>query len=108
VAGHTRATLPARRDRADEHAIADVETGDALAKLFDYADRFVPDGETGLNRILASDDVQIGSANRGQRDANNCLARASARFVDLLNRNFVLTSEYVCFHFNTSFQTRSN
>jgi hypothetical protein len=35
--------LATRRDRADEHAIADVVSGNAFAELFDNAHRLVTD-----------------------------------------------------------------
>src|ERR1043166_6338611 len=60
------------------------------------------DDETRRNWILAPDDVQVGSTDRSQRYANDCLTRASTRFVDLFDPNFVLTSKNICFHFNTS------
>src|SRR5690349_10568401 len=99
---HTRATLSARCDGADEYAIADVVSGNALAKFFDHADRLMADDETRLNWILAPDDVQVSSTNRGQRHANDGFTRSRARFVDLLDPDSVLTSKNVCFHFITS------
>jgi hypothetical protein len=56
------------------------------------------DHETRRNRIFTSHDVQIGSANRGERDAYNCFAHSGSGFVYLFNSDLVLTEKNVGFH----------
>ena len=46
--GEARAALAARRDRADEDALADLVAGDAGAELVDDADRLMADDEARL------------------------------------------------------------
>ena len=48
VAGQAGAALAARRDRADEHALADLVAGHAGAELLDDADRLVADDQARL------------------------------------------------------------
>src|SRR6185503_15769153 len=57
VPGQARAALATRRDRSDQHAIADRVAGDARAELLDDTHRLVPDDAAGIHRILAADDV---------------------------------------------------
>ncbi len=53
-----------RRDRADEHAFADLVAGHARPQLLDHADRLVADDQPGSDRVLALDDVDVGAADR--------------------------------------------
>jgi hypothetical protein len=98
VTGQAPAALTARRDRADEYAIADVVSGNSFAELFDHTHWFVSDHETGSNWILASDDMKVGATNRRQRYAYNGFAYTGAWFLYLFNSNFVLAMENICFH----------
>ena len=67
--------LAARGDGADDDALADlVDSLEAGAELLDDADGLVSEDEAGLDRILAADDVDVGAANRGQRDPDDRLA----------------------------------
>ena len=75
MAGQTGIALPARRDRAYEHAIANVVPGDAGAELRDDADRLMPDDQPRPDRVLPFDDMQVRPANRGRRDPDQRLAR---------------------------------
>jgi hypothetical protein len=90
--------LATRRDRADEHAIADVVSGNAFAELFDNAHRLVADHQTRSNRIFTSDDVKVGSANRGERYADNSFACAGAWLCYLFDSNLVLAMKNICSH----------
>ena len=96
------AALAARCDRADQHAFAELVARNALANLFNNADRFVTDHEARLDRIFTSDDVQVSSANRGEGHFNDDFTRSGARFFYLLNTYFVLPKKYICFHVCTS------
>ena len=62
--GQTGAALTARRDRADQNAIANFVSGHAFAEFFDHADRLVSDHQSGLHRIFAAQNVQVGPADR--------------------------------------------
>ena len=76
LADEAGVALAARRDRADEDAVADLVADDAGTELVDDADRLVADDEPGLDRVLALQDVDVGAADRRQRDADDRLARA--------------------------------
>src|SRR5690606_36836831 len=66
----TGIAVPARRDRARDHALAFGVTVDGGAELFDYADRFVTDRPAALHGILALEDMHVRSADRGRGDAD--------------------------------------
>jgi N-acyl-D-aspartate/D-glutamate deacylase len=70
LAGQTRAALAARRDRAHQHAITDVVTDYARTEFINHSHGLVTDDEAALDRILAAENVQIGSADRRQHNAN--------------------------------------
>ena len=53
--------------------------GHAGAELLDHADRLVTDDEPFLDRILALQDVDVGSADRRQRDLDERLPDARNR-----------------------------
>jgi len=65
LAGQTGATLTARRNCADQNAIANFIASHTFAQFFDYADRFVSDHKSRFYGILTSKNVEIGAANRG-------------------------------------------
>ena len=68
--------LAARRDRADDDALADGVVGlEPGAELLDDADRLVAEDQPGPHRILAADDVHVGAADRRRRDPDDRLAR---------------------------------
>jgi hypothetical protein len=62
--------VPARRDRARDHALAFGVTVDGGAELFDHADQFVTDRQAGSDRILTLEDMDICSTDRGRGDAD--------------------------------------
>ena len=66
--------LSAGRDRADEHAIADLVAGHTFTQFLDHADRLVSDHESRLYRIFAAQNMEVGPANRRERDANDRFA----------------------------------
>src|SRR5687767_8077417 len=98
----TRAALTARRNRAHEHAVAYVVSRNTFAKLFDHANRLMPDHQTRCNGIFTSHDMKVRSANRCQRHANDGFADSSAWFINFLDLDFVLATKNICFHFTTS------
>jgi hypothetical protein len=73
-------------------------TGNACAQLLDYPDRFVTNHQPRRNGILASDDVQIRSANRRQRHPNYRFTDTGARLRYVVDPDLVLTVKYVGFH----------
>ena len=79
VAGQAGAALAARGDRRDEDALTDFVAGDARAELVDDADRLVADDQARADRILALEDVDVGAADRGRRDADDGLADPGSR-----------------------------
>ena len=67
--------LAARRDGADDDALADrVVLVEAAPELLDDADRLVAEDQPGLHRVLALDDVHVGAADGRGRDADDRLA----------------------------------
>jgi hypothetical protein len=68
--------LTARRDRADENAIANLVSGYTFAQVFDDPDGLVSDNKPRLYRILASKNMDIRAANRGQGNPDDCIACA--------------------------------
>src|SRR5438093_4090740 len=91
--------LAARRNRADDDALADrvvlLETG---TQLLDDADRFVAENEAGPYRILAADNVHVGAADRCRRDSHDGFAGTRGRPWDLLDGNAILPLEYNSLH----------
>ena len=93
VARQAGATLAARRDRADEDALADLVAGDAGAELFDDADRLVADDQARSDRVLALQDVDVGAADRRRGDADDGLADAGAGLRDRLDTDVARSVE---------------
>ena len=71
--------LPARRDRADDDALADrVLAFQALAELLDDADRLVAEDQALADGVFALDDVDVGAADRRRRDPDDRFSRPVA------------------------------
>ena len=68
----------ARRDRADQHPVADLVARDGVAELVDDADRLVADDPPRLDRVLLAPDVDVGAADRRQRDLDDRVVGAAA------------------------------
>jgi len=60
--GQTGAALTARRDRADQNAVADFVSGQSFAELFDHTNGFVSDYESRFNCVFAAQYVQVRAA----------------------------------------------
>ena len=75
LSGQTGPALSAGCDRADQDAVADLVSGHTFPQFFDHADRFVSDHESGLYRIFAPQNVQVGPANGGECNPNDRFAR---------------------------------
>src|SRR5438093_12551238 len=91
--------LAARRNRADDDALADrVELLETGTQLLDDADRFVPENEAGPYRILAADNVHIGAADRCRRDSHDGFAGTRGGPWDLFDGDAILPLEYNSFH----------
>jgi hypothetical protein len=84
VAVEARVALAARRDRADDHALADLVAGHARAQLRDDADRLVTDDQPRLHRVLALQDVDVRAADRRRRDRTSASPGADLRHRPLL------------------------
>ena len=85
--------LTARRDRADEHAIADRIPDDARPDLLDHTDGLVTHDQAGPHGILAAKDVEIGTADRRERDANHGFPDTGPRPRHLLDAEVTHTTE---------------
>jgi hypothetical protein len=64
LAGQTGATLTARRNCADQNAIANFIASQTFAQFFDYADWLMSNHKSGSYGVLASKNVEIRAANR--------------------------------------------
>jgi hypothetical protein len=78
VTGEARPALSTRRDGADQDTVADFVAGDTNPQLLNHADGLMSDHESGLHRILAADDVQVGAADRRRRDLDQRFAGTNA------------------------------
>ena len=91
--GQTSAALAAGRDRADQNAIADFVSGQSFAQFFDHADRFVSDHQSRFHRVFAAQNVQVGPADGGERDANDRFANAGMRSRHFFDAGYCLVRE---------------
>ncbi len=71
--------LATRRDGAHDHALANLVPGHAGAQFVDRANWLVPDRQARLDGILAFQDMDIGAADRRQRDLDDGFARPGDR-----------------------------
>jgi hypothetical protein len=71
VTGEAWITLSARRDRTDKHPLVKLVPADSGSQLMNRADRFVPDGQTGADRVFTTDDVDISATDRRQETTND-------------------------------------
>ena len=81
--GGARAAAPAARHEDQHDVVADRKVGHALAERFDDARRLVAERHRHGARPRAVDDRKIGMAEPGRRDANQELAAAGRREVEL-------------------------
>ena len=98
VAGQAGAALAARRDCADQHAVADLIAGDTEAEFFDDADRLVADDQAGAHGILAAHDVQVSAADGRQGDADHGFADARARLFNFFDAKVIHAMKHVRSH----------
>ena len=87
IASEAIETLSARRDCADQNAVAHFVPSDADAEFMNHSDRLVADCEAGLNGIFALENVEVGAANRSESDADDGFAGAGlgdGNFLDIL------------------------
>jgi hypothetical protein len=91
--------LAARRNGAHDDSLAGrirfLESG---TELLDDANGLVAQDEPRRDRILASHDVDVGSANRRGGDANHCLARSRSGPRNLLHGDLIFSFEHDRFH----------
>ena len=91
--------LAARRDGADDDALADVILRlEPLTELVDDADRLVTEHEPVAHRVLALDDVDVGAADRRGGDADDGLSGPWRRLRTLLDGQPALSAKCHSFH----------
>ena len=91
--------LAAGRDSTDDDPLADcVETLEARPQLFDHADRLVAEHQTGLDGVFAAHDVDICSADRGRRNANDRFTSSGAWLGHLFDGDLVFALEHDRLH----------
>jgi hypothetical protein len=98
VARQARVALPAGRDGAHQHAIAQLYAADANSDLGDHSDRLVTDREPVLDRVLAADDVEIRPADGREGHPHDRFAGTGARDLDFFEAEAVHAAEHVRFH----------
>jgi hypothetical protein len=59
--------------------IADFVSGQSFAEFFDHADGLMSDHQSGFHRVLTAQNVQVRSANGGERDSDYRFTDAGAR-----------------------------
>jgi hypothetical protein len=87
VATQAEVTLAAGRDCPGDHGLPDFVARHSGTELLDNAHRFMADRQPACDRILALESMHVGTADRGRRYAQQCVART-----DLWNR-FVLQDD---------------
>jgi hypothetical protein len=75
----TVVALPTRRDGASDDSLTHPITGHGGPEFLDRADRLVPDDAAALDQVFGLHDVDISSADRRGRDANQSVCRANTR-----------------------------
>ena len=91
--------LAARRDRSDDHPLADRELIlEPRTERVDHAHRFVSGDEARANRILALYDVNIGAADGGRSDAEHRFTRTGIGLRHFLDSQVSDTAENYRFH----------
>ena len=85
VAGEAGVALAARGDGPDQHPLAGLVPGHAGAELLDDAHRLMAEDQARADRVLALDDVDVGPADRRQRDPDQRLARTGPGPIHLLD-----------------------
>jgi hypothetical protein len=98
MAIETGAALPARRNGADHDPLSDGVTRDARPEFGDHANRLMTDGQSLPDRVIAPEDVDIGSTNRGGRYFYESLSRPGCRNRLLCQLYFSWPEKYCCFH----------
>src|SRR5437667_2330791 len=76
VSAEARVALSARRNGADQYAIAHCVAGNAVSNFVDYADRLVTDDQAVSDGILALQDMKICATDGSERDPDNRFSRS--------------------------------
>jgi len=92
------AALPARRDCADEHTVANRVAAHSSTYFVNDAYRLMPDNQSGLYWILAAQDMQVRPADRCQRDLDYNFANSRTRFGHLLDTNVIDAEKDIRLH----------
>jgi len=102
MSGQAPTALAAWRYRTDENSISDFITSYPDAQLGNYANWFVSNHQSGLNRIFPAHDVQVRSTDSGQRHAYYGLTYVCTGHRYFFYADIILTVKNVGFHFHTS------
>src|SRR4051794_31807894 len=79
MASKTRFTLSAGCNCPDKYSLADLVTGNARTEFMDRTDGFVSYRKARLDGTFASNDMDVGAANRRQAYFDDCFTRAGFR-----------------------------
>ena len=81
-----RITVEIGTDRTSDDPLSFLVALNSAAQFLDHANRFVPHGQTGNDRIFALQDMYVGPADGGGRDPDQRIIRSDIR--DFLVRQF--------------------
>ena len=94
-----RVALPARRDGADDHALADVVLGlETLAEGVNHPDGLVAEHQSRLHGVFTAHDIDVGAADRRHRDLDHRLPGAGHRLGPLFNRQPIRAAKHHRLH----------
>jgi len=99
ISRQTRTALTTGSNRANEHTVPEFVACDTRSKFLYHSNRFVTDDQPGLDWILASDDMQISTADRRQRYSNSSFTDTGVRAVHFFYAHLIDTAEHVGSHF---------
>jgi hypothetical protein len=90
--------LAARRDGANDDALAELVARYARTQLLDDPDRFVADNTAALDGVLALEDVDVRAADRRRGDTNESVARPDLRHRLFVKDDAAGLDEHGCRH----------
>src|SRR5689334_21633635 len=91
-------TLTTWRDRPHYHSIADRIPSDSRTDLVNASHRFMANDEAAFAGIFATQNVEIGSANRSKRYLNHDLAKSRFSNCHFFYSGLLWSVEYQCSH----------
>ena len=95
----TNAALAARSVGTNQHPVPNFVAGDSQPDFVDHPDWLVTDDESGLNRVFATNNMQISAADGRECDADNGFAKSRMWPGHFFHANVIHTAENGRSHF---------